>query len=389
MFSGEYIFSQVMDHLPIHTFRKCVERYSGNRYVKSFNCLDQFLCMAFGQLTHRESLRDIEICLRAHKPKLYHIGIRGGISRNTFSNANKTRDWRIYADFAHALIKIARPLYSREDLGLELKNTVYALDASTIDLCMSVFPWALFRLTKSAVKLHTLLDLRGNIPIFMHISDGKMHDVNALDLLIPETGAFYIMDRGYLDFKRLYSWHTAGAYFVIRAKSNTKFKRRYSRSVEINKGVKCDQTIVLTGLNSSAAYPKTLRRIHYYDSETEKHFNFLTNNFVCSAQTIADLYRYRWQIELFFKWIKQHLRIKTFYGTSENAVKTQIWIAVSVYVLVAIIKKRLNIETSLYNILQVLSLTLFEKIPLFQLLDNSNNNPLFIEDSIQLNLFKN
>ena len=389
MFSGEYIFSQVMDHLPIHTFRKCVERYSGNRYVKSFNCFDQFLCMAFGQLTHRESLRDIEICLWAHKPKLYHIGIRGGISRNTFSNANKTRDWRIYADFANALIKIARPLYSREDLGLEMKNTVYALDASTIDLCMSVFPWALFRSTKSAVKLHTLLDLRGNIPIFMHISDGKMHDVNALDLLIPETGAFYIMDRGYLDFKRLYRWHTAGAYFVIRAKSNTKFKRRYSRSVEMNKGVKCDHTVILTGLNSLAAYPKTLRRIHYYDSETEKHFNFLTNNFVCSAQTIADLYRYRWQIELFFKWIKQHLRIKTFYGASENAVKTQIWIAVSVYVLVAIIKKRLKIETSLYNILQVLSLTLFEKLPLIQLLDKSNNNPMSIEDSIQLNLFDN
>ena len=345
MFSGEYIFSQVMDHLPMHTFRKCVERYSGNRYVKSFNCFDQFLCMAFGQLTHRESLRDIEICLRAHKPKLYHIGIRGGISRNTFSNANKTRDWRIYADFANALIKIARPLYSREDLGLEMKNTVYALDASTIDLCMSVFPWALFRSTKSAVKLHTLLDLRGNIPIFMHISDGKMHDVNALDLLIPETGAFYIMDRGYLDFKRLYRWHTAGAYFVIRAKSNTKFKRRYSRSVEMNKGIKCDHTVILTGLNSSAAYPKTLRRIHYYDRETEKHFNFLTNNFVCSAQTIADLYRYRWQIELFFKWIKQHLRIKTFFGTSENAVKTQIGIAVSVYVLVAIINKLLKIET--------------------------------------------
>ena len=389
MFSGEYIFSQVMDHLPIHTFRKCVERYSGNRYVKSFNCFDQFLCMAFGQLTHRESLRDIEICLRAHKPKLYHIGIRGGISRNTFSNANKTRDWRIYADFANALIKIARPLYSREDLGLEMKNTVYALDASTIDLCMSVFPWALFRSTKSAVKLHTLLDLRGNIPIFMHISDGKMHDVNALDLLIPETGAFYIMDRGYLDFKRLYRWHTAGAYFVIRAKSNTKFKRRYSRSVEMNRGVKCDHTVILTGLNSLAAYPKTLRRIHYYDRETEKHFNFLTNNFVCSAQTIADLYRYRWQIELFFKWIKQHLRIKTFYGASENAVKTQIWIAVSVYVLVAIIKKRLKIETSLYNILQVLSLTLFEKLPLIQLLDKSNNNPMSIEDSIQLNLFDN
>jgi len=389
MISGEYIFSQVMDHLPMHIFRKCVERYSGNRYVKSFNCFDQFLCMAFGQLTHRESLRDIEICLRAHKPKLYHIGIRGGISRNTFSNANKTRDWRIYADFANALIKIARPLYSREDLGLEMKNTVYALDASTIDLCMSVFPWALFRSTKSAVKLHTLLDLRGNIPIFMHISDGKMHDVNALDLLIPETGAFYIMDRGYLDFKRLYRWHTAGAYFVIRAKSNTKFKRRYSRSVEMNKGVKCDHTVILTGLNSLAAYPKTLRRIHYYDRETEKHFNFLTNNFVCSAQTIADLYRYRWQIELFFKWIKQHLRIKTFYGASENAVKTQIWIAVSVYVLVAIIKKRLKKETSLYNILQVLSLTLFEKLPLIQLLDKSNNNPMSIEDSIQLNLFDN
>lgn len=389
MFTGEYIFSQVMDHLPQHTFRKCVERYRGNRYVKSFNCFDQFLCMAFGQLTHRESLRDIEICLRAHKSKLYHLGIRGGISRNTFSNANKTRDWRIYADFAHALIKIARPLYSREDLGLEMRNTVYALDTSTIDLCMSVFPWALFRSTKSAVKLHTLLDLRGNIPIFMYISDGKMHDVNALDLLMPETGAFYIMDRGYLDFARLYRWHTAGAFFVIRAKSNTKFKRRYSRLTELNNGVQCDQTVLLTGLNSSVAYPNTLRRIHYYDREKKKHFNFLTNNFVFPARTIADLYRYRWQIELFFKWIKQHLRIKSFYGTSENAVKTQIWIAVSVYVLVAIIKKRLKIDASLYNILQVLSLTLFEKIPLIQLLDKPDDNPTFIENSIQLNLFDN
>ncbi len=389
MFTGEYIFSQVMDHLPQHTFRKCVERYRGNRYVKSFNCFDQFLCMAFGQLTHRESLRDIEICLRAHKSKLYHLGIRGGISRNTFSNANKTRDWRIYADFAHALIKIARPLYSREDLGLEMRNTVYALDTSTIDLCMSVFPWALFRSTKSAVKLHTLLDLRGNIPIFMYISDGKMHDVNALDLLMPETGAFYIMDRGYLDFARLYRWHTAGAFFVIRAKSNTKFKRRYSRLTELNNGVQCDQTVLLTGLNSSVAYPNTLRRIHYYDPEKKKHFNFLTNNFVFPARTIADLYRYRWQIELFFKWIKQHLPIKSFYGTSENAVKTQIWIAVSVYVLVAIIKKRLKIDASLYNILQVLSLTLFEKIPLIQLLDKPDDNPTFIENSIQLNLFDN
>ena len=288
----------------------------------------------------------------------------------------KRDDWRIYADFAHALIKIARPLYSREDLGLEMKNTVYALDASTIDLCMSVFPWALFRSTKSAVKLHTLLDLRGNIPIFIHISDGKMHDVNALDLLMPETGAFYIMDRGYLDFARLFRWHTAGAFFVIRAKSNTKFKRRYSRPVEMNKGVQCDQIIVLTGLNSSVAYPNTLRRIHYYDSETEKHFNFLTNNFVFSAQTIADLYRYRWQIELFFKWIKQHLRIKSFYGTSENAVKTQIWIAVSVYVLVAIIKKRLKIDDIALQYSTGLSLTLFEKISLIQLIEKSNNNPI-------------
>ena len=389
MFSGEYIFSQVMDHLPMHTFRKCVERYNGNRYVKSFNCFDQFLCMAFGQLTHRESLRDIEICLRAHKPKLYHIGIRGGISRNTFSNANKTRDWRIYADFAHALIKIARPLYSKEDLGLEMKNTVYALDASTIDLCLSVFPWALFRSTKSAVKLHTLLDLRGNIPSFIHISDGKLHDVNALDMIIPEAGSFYVMDRAYLDFERLFSLNNAGAFFVIRSKNNILFKRRYSSPVEKTNGIRCDQTIRLTGLNTKNKYPKPLRRIKYHDNETNKTLNLLTNNEVIPAQTVADLYRYRWKVELFFKWIKQHLHIRTFFGTSENALKTQIWIAISVYVLIAIIKKQLKIKAELYTILQVLSLTLFEKIPLEQLLGNSHYMEHTRENAIQLNLFDN
>ena len=378
-----------MDHLPMHTFRKCVERYNGNRYVKSFNCFDQFLCMAFGQLTHRESLRDIEICLRAHKPKLYHIGIRGGISRNTFSNANKTRDWRIYADFAHALIKIARPLYSKEDLGLEMKNTVYALDASTIDLCLSVFPWALFRSTKSAVKLHTLLDLRGNIPSFIHISDGKLHDVNALDMIIPEAGSFYVMDRAYLDFERLFSLNNAGAFFVIRSKNNILFKRRYSSPVEKTNGIRCDQTIRLTGLNTKNKYPKPLRRIKYHDNETNKTLNLLTNNEVIPAQTVADLYRYRWKVELFFKWIKQHLHIRTFFGTSENALKTQIWIAISVYVLIAIIKKQLKLKAELYTILQVLSLTLFEKIPLEQLLGNSHYMEHTRKNAIQLNLFDN
>ena len=390
MHIGKLVFSQVLEHLPMHTFRRCVQRYDGNHKIKSFSCLDQFLCMAFAQLTYRESLRDIEACLRAQREKLYHMGIRGGVSRNTLANANKVRDWRIYADFAHALIKIARPLYAEEDLGLDLDNTIYALDASTVDLCLSVFPWALFRSTKSAVKLHTLLDLRGNIPTFIYISDGKLHDVNVLDILIPEPGAFYIMDRGYLDFGRLFSMDQAGAFFVIRAKSNTVYQRRYSHpvsSVARASGVKCDQTIILTGVKATDDYPQPLRRIKYHDSKTEKTFNFLTNNFTIPAQTIADLYRYRWQVELFFKWIKQHLRIKAFFGTSENAVKSQIWIAISVYVLVAIIKKQLKLETELYTILQILSLTLFEKTPLDQLLMMSDYKDKECAMDNQLNLF--
>lgn len=390
MHIGKIVFSQVIEHLPMHTFRRCVQRYDGNHKIKSFSCLDQFLCMAFAQLTYRESLRDIEACLRAQREKLYHMGIRGGISRNTLANANKVRDWRIYADFAQSLIKIARPLYAEEDLGLDLDNTVYALDASTIDLCLSVFPWALFRSTKSAVKLHTLLDLRGNIPTFIHISDGKLHDVNVLDILVSEPGAFYIMDRGYLDFGRLFSMDQAGAFFVIRAKSNTVYQRRYSHPVSSAaqaSGVKCDQTIVLTGVNAKDDYPQPLRRIKYHDSKTDKTFNFLTNNFTIPAQTIADLYRYRWQVELFFKWIKQHLRIKAFYGTSENAVKSQIWIAISVYVLVAIIRKQLKLETGLYTILQILSLTLFEKTPLDQLLIMPDHKNEECAMDNQLNLF--
>ena len=387
MNTGKLVFSQVTDHLPLHTFRRCVDRYQGEHYVKQFRCLDQYLSMAFAQLTYRESLRDIEACLRAQKNKLYPMGIRATISRSTLADANEKRDWRIYADFAQALIKIARPLYAEEDLGLDLDNTIYALDASTIDLCLSVFPWALFRSTKSAVKLHTLLDLRGNIPTFIHISDGKLHDVNVLDILIPEPGAFYIMDRGYVDFKRLFALTQAGAFFVIRAKSNTQYKRQYSHAINKDDGLRCDQTIVLTGVNTKSDYPQSLRRVKYYDSKTEKTFNYLTNNFAIPAQTVTDLYRYRWQVELFFKWIKQHLRIKSFFGTSENAVKSQIWIAISVYVLVAIIKKRLNLKADLYTILQILSLTLFEKTPLDQLLMMSDYKD---EDCLlgnQLNLF--
>jgi hypothetical protein len=345
--------------------------------------------MAFAQLTYRESLRDIEACLRAHQHKLYHMGIRSRVVRSTLSDANEQRDWRIYADFAQALIRIARPLYAEEDLGLELDNTIYALDASTIDLCLSVFPWALFRSTKSAVKLHTLLDLRGNIPAFIHISNGKLHEVNVLDILLPEAGAFYIMDRGYVDFERLFTLHIAGAFFVIRAKSNTQYQRRYSWPVDKATGVKCDQTVILTGVTTASAYPQPLRRIKYYDENTGKIFNFLTNNFAIPAQTVADLYRYRWQVELFFKWIKQHLRIKSFFGTSENAVKTQIWIAISIYVLVAIIKKRLSLSTDLYTILQILSLTLFEKTPLEQLLANQDYEIYGDDMCNQLNLFNN
>jgi len=390
MYAGKLIFSQVMDHLPLHTFRRCVTRYQGERYVKRFRCLDQYLVMAFAQLTCRESLRDIEACLRAHQSKLYHMGIRSAsVARNTLSKANERRDWRIYADFAQSLIRIARSLYANEDLGLDLDNTVYALDASTIDLCLSIFPWALFRSTKSAVKLHTLLDLRGNIPTFIHISDGKLHDVNVLDILLSEPGAFYIMDRGYVDFERLFTLHMAGGFFVIRAKSNTKYRRRYSHPVDKSGGVRCDQTIVLTGTNTATDYPQPLRRIKYHDAQTGKTFNFLTNNFAIPAQTVADLYRYRWQVELFFKWIKQHLRIKSFIGTSENSVKSQIWIAISIYVLVAIIKKRLDLKADLYTILQILSLTLFEKASLKQILTGGD---CIMEDLIelnQLNLFDN
>lgn len=388
MYTGKLIFAQVIDQMPMHIFRRCVRRYDGNHKIQSFTCLDQFLCMAFAQLTYRESLRDIEACLRAQQSKLYHMGIRGGVSRNTLANANKVRDWRIYADFAQALIQIARRLYVDEDLGVELDNTVYALDASTIDLCLSVFPWALFQQTKGAVKLHTLLDLRGNIPTFLHISDGKLHDVKVLDLLIPEPGAFYIMDRGYLDFTRLFHLHQARAFFVIRARSNTKMRRLYSRQVDKTTGLRCDQTIVLTGVHTPRYYPEKLRRIKYYDATTDKTFVFLTNQFSLPALTIAELYRCRWQVELFFKWIKQHLRIKAFFGTSENAVRSQIWIAVSVYVLVAIIKKRLNIPASLYTILQVLSLTVFERMSLDQLLTESSAHIDNSDFDKQLTLFE-
>ncbi len=387
MYTGRLIFSQVMDYFPKHIFKQCVNRYHGNRKIRHFTCLDQFLCMAFAQLTYRESLRDIEVCLRAQHNKLYHMGIRGGIARNTLANANKTRDWRIYANLAQSLITTARDLYINEDLGLDLDNTVYALDASTIDLCLSVFPWATFRQTKAAVKLHTLLDLRGNIPTFIHITDGKVHDVNVLDILIPEPGAFYIMDRGYVDFNRLYTMHKTGAFFLIRAKSNTLYKRRYSHKTDTSTGVICDQTILLTGVKTSVDYPQALRRVKYHDTVTGKTFNFLTNNFTISAQIVADLYKQRWQVELFFKWIKQHLRIKSFYGTSENAVKSQIWIAVSVYVLIAIIKKRLGIKENLYTILQVLSITVFEKTPLVQAVTGSVYKNEKTTNAIQLKLF--
>ena len=367
MYTGKLVFSQLMDHLPWTTFRRCVQRYNGDRKVKSFFCSEQYRCMSFAQLTHRESLRDIEIGLRAHNSKLYHLGITSA-SRNTLANANKVRDWRIYADFAQGLIRKARSLYHDDDLGVDIKNTVYALDSSTIDLCLTLFPWARFRATKSAVKLHTLFDLRGYIPAFIHISDGKLHDVNVLDLLLPEPGAFYVMDRAYLDFTRLHDLHQSLCFFVLRTKTNTKYRRVYSHPVDRSTGVVCDQTIKLTGQNSIKDFPEHLRRVKYRDKKRDKTLTFITNNFSLSAKTIANLYRSRWHVELFFKWIKQHLRIKRFYGTSENAVKSQIWIAVSVYVLVAIIKKRLDLEASLYTILQTLSLTLFEKTPLNQLL---------------------
>ncbi len=388
MNTGRTVFSQLMDYLPQHEFQRCIKRYKGNHHVISFSCMDQYQCMAFAQLSYRDSLRDTICCLRSMQHKLYHMGIRGKVSRSTLADANEKRDWRIYADFAQVLIRIARDLYADEDFGVELKETVYALDASTIDLCLSMFPWAKFRKHKAAVKLHTLLDLRGNIPSFISITDGKVHDVNILDILIPEPGAFYIMDRAYLDFKRLYTMNQCCAYFVTRSKSNTRFRRVYSQPVDKETGLRCDQTIILTGVNAPKYYPEKLRRVKFYDAKNDKRFNFLTNNFIVPALTIADLYQCRWQVEIFFKWIKQHLRIKAFYGTSENAVKTQIWIAISIYVLVAIVKKRLNLNhLSLYTILQILSISLFEKTPILQMLTTIDYKKNISDVSNQLELF--
>lgn len=387
MNTGKTLFAQLMDFLPWTTFSRLVDRHGGDRYAKSFACTEQFRVMAFAQLTYRESLRDIEVCLSAQAAKLYHMGFRHEIKRSTLADANETRDWRIHAEFAQCLIVQARQLYMGDSFGIELENTAYALDSTTIDLCLSLFPWALFRTTKSAVKMHTLLDLRGNIPSFIHISDGKMGDVKVLDILVLEPGAFYIMDRGYLDFGRLYLMHQALAFFVTRAKSNTRFRRVYSAQVDRSTGIICDQTIALTGTISRKDYPVHLRRIRFKDPETGKTLVFLTNNFTVTAATICALYKARWQVELFFKWIKQHLRIKKFYGSSENAVKSQIWIAVSVYVLVAIVKKRLNLDASLYTLLQILSVTLFEKMPLQQAFPGSNYDTQEGDLRNQLNLF--
>ncbi len=387
MLEGHFVFSQLMDFLPRREFNDCVSRYRGNRRPRGFSCRDQFLCLAFAQLTFRESLRDIETCLRALSPKLYHAGFRGKISRSTLADANRAHDWRIYADFAQVLIRRARQLYASESLAVELEQTVYALDSTTIDLCLSLFPWAPFRRRKGAVKLHTLLDLRGDIPCFVHVSHGKMHDVTVLDYLPLEPGAFYVMDRGYVDFRRLYRFTLASSFFVTRSKRNLDCTRRTRRLVDSTTGLRSDQTIVLRGPKSSRLYPEPLRRIAFYDTESERRFVFLTNNFALPALTITQLCKCRWQVELFFKWIKQHLRIKAFYGTTVNAVKTQVWIAISVYVLVATMKKELRVKQSLNDILQILSLTLFEKTPIFETLTAPK-----IQDSIsptpnQLTLF--
>jgi hypothetical protein len=386
--SGQSIFSQLMDFLPSYEFHKCVRRYQGHYKIKRFSCWDQFLTMAFAQLTYRESLRDIQACLRAAGSKLYHLGIRSQVSRNTLANANQVRDWRIYADFAQVLIGQARRLYANEEFGVELEQTAYALDSTTIDLCLSLFPWAKFRRHKAAVKLHTLLDLRGSIPSWVVITAaGKVHDVNLLDQLVFEAGAFYIFDRGYLDFARLYRIHQSSAFFVTRAKSNSEFHRLRSQPVEKSTGVLSDQIIRLKVFYSRQGYPETLRRVHYLDADSNRRLVLLTNNFTLSAREIADLYRCRWQVELFFKWIKQHLRIKAFYGTTDNAVKTQVWIAISVYVLVAIVKKQLNLDQSLYSILQVLSVTLFEKTPILRAFSATDTGQEKVDSSNQLYLF--
>jgi Domain of unknown function (DUF4372)/Transposase DDE domain len=386
MNSGQSLFAQLMDHLPTHEFRKCVQRYSGNHRVRSFSCWDQFLCMAFAQLTYREGLRDIVACLRSQERRLYHLGIRGRVARSTLADANETRDWHIYSDFAQVLIQEARRLYAGEELGIDLANTVYALDSTTIDLCLTLFPWAHLRLEQSAVKVHTLLDLRGQIPTFVRITPARVHDVNILDLLTPEAGAFYVMDRGYLDFARLHRWTLHGAFFVTRARKKFRYRRLASHTVDKSSGVQCDQTITLASFYPAQGYPDRLRRIRYWDAEHSKRLVFLTNNFALPALTIAELYRRRWHVELFFKWIKQHLRIKAFFGTSENAVKTQVWIAVCSYLLVAILRKRLGVSASLYTMLQILSVSLFEKTPIKQAFLLNNVLPAGSENSKQLKL---
>jgi len=387
MHSGRIVFSQILDFLPRYEFNKCVQRYQGNYRTRKFSCYDQFLCMAFAQLTYRESLRDIETCLRALRPKLYHAGIRSKISRSTLAEANETRDWRIYADFAQGLIQRARELYAHEDFGVTLNQTAYAFDSTTVDLCLSLFPWAQFRRHKAAIKIHTLMDLRGSIPCFIHITSGKIHDVRILDELTLEAGSFYIMDRGYIDFRRLYTFTQQSAFFVTRAKSNLDYIRRSYRHVDKASGVKSDQTIALVGPKTSLEYPDCLRKISYFDSENKKRLVFLTNNFFLPPLIIAQLYRCRWQVELFFKWIKQHLRIKAFYGTSENVIKTQIWIAISIYVLVAILKKELNLHRNLNEILQILSISIFEKSPINKVLSEFSLCSENQDSGNQLNLF--
>jgi len=385
--SGRTVFSQLIEHLPEKEFQKCVARYRGDANFRGFSCWDQLLAMAFAQLTYRESLRDIESCLRALQSKLYHMGFRGKVSRSTLADANESHDWRIFADFAQGLIATARPLHACDLMGVDLHQSLYALDSTTIDLCLSLFPWAKFRQRKAAVKMHTLLDLHGNIPTFIRVTSGAVHDVNILDDIMPEAGAFYVMDRAYIDFQRLFVFTLSSAFFVVRTKSNVLLARRYSHPVDKSTGVLSDQTVILSSVESATAYPDPLRKVSYFDSERSKHLKFLTNNFTLPAQTIADIYKQRWQVELFFKWIKQHLRIKAFYGTSENAVKTQIWIAVSVYVLVAIVRKRLGLEVSLYQILQILSVTLFEKTPILQALQACDSDSNLVDIGNQLILF--
>lgn len=384
---GRTVFSQITEHLPAYEFQKCVDRYRGDSHFRGFSCLDQYLAMAFAQLTYRESLRDIEACLRSVGGKLYHMGLRGKVSRTTLADANESHDWRIFADFAQILIGIARPLYLHDPVGVDLDQSLYALDSTTIDLCLSLFPWAKFRKHKAAVKMHALLDLHGNIPTFIRITSGAVHDVNLLDEILPEAGAFYVFDRGYIDFQRLFVFTLSSAFFVVRTKSNVLLQRRYSHPVDKSTGVRSDHTVILTAIDSAKVYPDALRRVSYLDVTTRKRFQFLTNNFTLPALTIAQIYKSRWQIELFFKWIKQHLRIKAFYGTSENAVKTQIWIAVSVYVLVAIIRKRLGLETSLYQILQILSVTLFEKTPILRALQTDDSQSDLLDHANQFLLF--